>query len=265
MVAEVLEASGKVPFRSDRVRKRRALAAVAAASVVVAVPAHADQIVTHWTMPVIALPEAERPAGPDVFGTVALPVRPQPTSTRWSKVMHASLAQPVLDRMAVQAGSFSLEEDVAFVQSAVNSAIHTDPDAADCSDDGYWAPAEETMARGMGDCFDVAVAKMEALRRLGVPDSDLYLTSGWFRNDTPGKGRESVALLVRIGERFWVLPEHSDRAYESVAGDDSAAFTPVVTYGVGMTWIHGRVVQIAALGDVAGATSTTPAAAGPVH
>lgn len=227
-------------------------------------PALADQVVTRWAMPIISLPVDERPAGPNVFGTVALPVRAKPTSTRWSKVMRASLAQPALDRLTASARTLSPEQGVAFVQAAVNNAIRTNPEITNCSDDGYWAPAQETLARGMGDCFDVAIAKMEALRLLGFQARDLYLTTGWFRGGYVGaKGRESVALMVRVGDRFWLMPEQTERAYESVPGAETAAFTPVVTYGVGMTWVHGKVVQVAALGPAAGGGASV--VAGPVR
>jgi len=248
----VLRAPAQALFRQGRVRNLCA-GAILVATAVAGVPARADEVVTRWAMPAVALPQAERPTGPNVFGTVALPVRAKPTSTRWAKVMHASLDQPVLERIADEARALSPEQDVAFVQSAVNRAIHTGAQFTNCSDDGYWAPAQETLARGVGDCFDVAIAKMEALRRLGIPDRDLYLTTGWFHNGyAGGKGRESVALLVKVGDRFWLLPEQSDRAYESGANGATAAFTPVVTYGVGMTWVHGKVVQVAALATAAG-------------
>ncbi|MBC2667366.1 transglutaminase-like cysteine peptidase [Novosphingobium flavum] len=220
------------------------------------------EVVTRWAMPAIAVPEAVRPVGPNVFGTVALPVRAKPTSTRWAKVMRASLNQPGLDRMMEGAWTLSTEQAIGYVQASVNRTIRNGAQATNCSDDGYWAPAQETLARGLGDCFDVAIAKMEALRRLGIPDRDLYLTTGWFGAGAyaGARGRESVALLVRVGEHFWLLPEHSDRVYESGVG--APQFTPVVTYGVGMTWVHGKVLQIAALTPAPGAAAAPVVATG---
>lgn len=224
-------------------------------------PATAGQVFTHWIMPIIPVPEAERPAGPNVFGTVALPVRPLPPSARWAKLMTASLNQPALDRLTTDARSLAPEQILAFVQVAVNHKIRSKSEITNCSDDGYWAPAQETLARGLGDCFDVAIAKMEALRLIGFRDRDMYLTTGRFRDGSlVGKGRESVGLLVRIGDQFWLLPEHSDRIFESGADASSAEFTPVVTYGVGMTWVHGRVVPIASLGAVMGTVAQETAA-----
>lgn len=220
--------------------------------------AGADTVVTRWVLPPIQIPEAERPVSPSVFGTVALPVRAKPTSTRWAKLMRASLNQPALGRLTSAGHALAPEDNVAYVQVAVNHAIRTNPEITNCSDDGYWAPAQETLARGMGDCFDVAIAKMEALRLLGFPDRDLYLTTGWFGGGSAaGRGRESVALLVRVGERFWLLPEQSDHAYESTAEGEASRFTPVVTYGVGVTWVHGKVMPVSAL---AALTASAPVA-----
>ena len=239
-----------------------AAAAVALGMAVLPLPAHAGEVFTHWQMPIVGLPEAERPTGPSMLGTIALPVRARPTSTRWAKVMNASLDQPVLDRMAREAGGLSLETEIALVQRTINRAIRLDPQITNCTDDGYWAPAQETVARGMGDCFDIAIAKMEMLRRLGVPGRDLYLTTGWFGALPGGRGRESVALLVRLGDRFWLLPENADHAFPIGLGDGEhggSGFTPVVTYGVGMTWVHGRMVPAAALTSVAAAGVVVPA------
>lgn len=217
----------------------------------VGVQAHAADTVTHWIMPDIDIPEADRPQYPSIFGTIALPLSARPTSTRWSKLMQASLAQPALASLTESIRELPPEEQAAFVQVAINQAVHTRPASYDCSDDGYWAPAGETLTRGMGDCFDIAIAKMEALRFLGIPNKDLYLTTGRFLADSEtGKGRESVALLVRIGERFWLMTEQSDQIIEEGNSLDSVIhFSPVLTYGVGMTWLHGRMLELAAVAD----------------
>ena len=40
----------------------------------------------------------------------------------------------------------------------------------------YWATPEEFLGTQQGDCEDFVIAKYFALRKLGVPDSNLYLT-----------------------------------------------------------------------------------------
>lgn len=190
-----------------------------------------------------------------MFGTVAIPIRAKPTSTRWARAMMASLDQPALARLTAGAAALPRQEQAAFVQSAVNRVIGRSPSANDCADDGYWAAASETLARGVGDCIDIALAKMEALRLLGIPQSDLYLTTGYFgagalTGAQVDRGRESAALLVRLDDTFWLMTEQSDRIIEAGRlADSSVRFAPVVTYGVGVTWVHGRLVQAAMLGQ----------------
>lgn len=227
------------------------ISAMLLAMTVISAQAHAAELLTHWTMPIIAVPEADRPYGPNVFGTIALPVRPKPMSTRWAKLMLASLDEPALVRLTADAQKLPSQEQAAFVQSVVNHAVGTNPLSNGCSDSGYWAAAAETLARGMGNCFNIAITKMEALRLLGIPAKDLYLTTGYYRTGLEsGRGHESVALLVRIGEGFWLLPEQSEQIIEAGSPTvSSTEFTPILTYGVGMTWVHGQVVKIASLGN----------------
>jgi len=210
---------------------------VACFAVAVTGPARADEIVPQWMVP-------ERLQGPNVFGTVALPARTLPTSTRWTKLMRASVEQPGLLQFVAGAWDLAPQDQVAFVQSAVNHAVRTSA-FENCSDLGYWRPAQETLARGRGNCFDVAIAKMEALRLLGLRGPDMYLTTGYVRYGLLlGQRRESAALLVRTGESYWLLTDHSDTVIEALGNTtESSGFTPMLTYGMGTTWIHGRLVK----------------------
>lgn len=230
-----------------RMKRGLGLGGVMLATIVLTPEARATAVIPLWAMPAVIVPEAERPDSPNIFGTIALAVRPKPTSTRWSKLMMASLDKDVLGPLTEIARERPREEQVHIIQLAVKQAVRTPPFSYNCSDDGYWAPAGETLVRGIGDCFDIAVAKMEALRYLGIPSKDLYLTTGRFGpGHDAGMGRESVALLVRIGEHFWLMDEQSEQVIEAdhtVAG--FAEFTPVLTYGVGITWVHGQSIQLA--------------------
>lgn len=211
--------------------------------------AQQGQVITQWQAPAIALPETQRPIGPNVFGTVALPIRARSTGTRWTKLMNASLEQPALMNMVEGARGLSAQQQAAYVQTAVNHSIRVGIDRHDCSDDGYWAAASETLTRGLGDCFDIAVAKMEALRLLGFESRNLYLTTGLFRQGD-GRSRGSAALLVHYDGEFWLLPDHSDQLLVSSLSipaeqpaEPSSDFTPYFTYGVGVSWVHGTLVK----------------------
>lgn len=189
--------------------------------------------------PPVATTEAEaarialgRPVEPSVFGTIALPAGTTPTSARWTRLLAANYEYPALSRLIGGAEKLSREQQAAFVQSAVNRATQPGDTSGCRADDGYWATAQETLARGMGDCVDIAVAKVEALRRLGFAAQDLYLTTGRL----PGRGQRA-ALLVRIGNQFWLLDDRSERM---ITAEATGRFDPALTYGVGMTWAHGR-------------------------
>lgn len=165
--------------------------------------------------------------------------------------MLASINQAALARLTERAQGLPPEDQAAFIQTAVNRSIRTGPATYDCSDDGYWAPANETLARGTGDCIDVAITKMEALRFLGFSSSDLYLTTGRFRTGAGADSdRETAALLVRIGERFWLMCEQSGQIIEAdFPQDEVTAFTPIMTYGIRGTWVHGRLMTFASADD----------------
>lgn len=201
-------------------------------------------------MPPIAAPEAERPPQPNVFGTVALPVRARQASTRWTKLMRASLDQPALIRLVAPARGLPPQQQASFVQAAINRSVRSGNWSYDCSDDGYWAAGGETLRRGKGDCMDIVIAKMEALRSLGFADKDLYLTTGYYHPaGRSGRGQGAAALLVRIGEGFWLLPEQSSRLIDAAEGSSrSGEFTPYITYGYGRTWVHGRLMKVAGAG-----------------
>lgn len=227
-------------------RRKQVLAGILLAMTTMFVtPAQADEVITRWTMPPAFLAEAEQPTWPNVFGTVALPVRARQTSTRWTKLMRASLDQPALLRLTSHAQGLTQQQQAAYVQSAVTHALRSRVDSRDCADDGYWAAGGETLARGLGDCFDVAIAKMEALRILGFADKDLYLTTGYFQSRSePTRRRGTAALLVRIGDYFWLLPEGTDPVIEaSQPAGEFIEFSPYITYGLRMTWVHGRKIE----------------------
>jgi predicted transglutaminase-like cysteine proteinase len=232
--------------RSGVMRRSVGLSGLAAAlTVLIGTQAQAGEVYTRWPMPRIAVPEAERPAAPDVFGTVALPVRARQTGTRWTKLMGASLDQPALIRLVEPVRGQDSVHQAAYVQVVVDRAMRSRASAQDCSDDGYWAAGGETLSRGLGDCFDVAIAKMEALRVLGFSHRDLYLTTGYYNSATRhGRGRATAALLVRLDSGFLLLPEGSDPVIAaSHEGDLFGSFKPYITYGYGATWVHGRIVK----------------------
>ena len=96
-------------------------------------------------------------------------------------------------------------------------------DATEWGQHDYWASAAETLQHGAGDMEDRAIVKMQALRSLGFPPRDLYLTMG--RDKVGGP---ITVLLVRLGNRFYII---DDLGGAPVADDVRQGFEPMVTLG----------------------------------
>lgn len=130
--------------------------------------------------------------------------------------------------MIAPAQSLDAASQARFVNAALNRRIEFQPEKGD-----RWATPAETLGRAAGDCEDYAVAKMQALKQLGVPERDLFLTVG---QDTALRQAHAV-LLVRAGSRFWVLDNRSDRLIPDSQFRD---FMPTISFRAdGKSWFHG--------------------------
>lgn len=166
-------------------------------------------------------------AGPDAFGSVALPLEPNRFTQRWRRAA-AGGGPPRLIELISPARRMDRSGQARFVNAALNRQIAFRPDDGD-----RWSTASETMSRAAGDCEDYAIAKMQALRTLGVPDHDLFLTIG---QDLAVRQAHAV-LLVRVGGRFWVLDNRYDRL---IPDDQYRDFMPTLSLRAdGQSWLHG--------------------------
>jgi len=98
----------------------------------------------------------------------------------------------------------------------------------------FWANAGETLRRGTGDSEDIAIVKMQALKAAGFNPKDLYISIG--RHSTRGA---HILLLARTASGFFAL---DDGVQGLQPAGQVARFTPIMTIGQGMSWIHGRRV-----------------------
>lgn len=175
-----------------------------------------------------AVPQGAATSSPNAFGSVALPLGPNRFSERWQRVASAG-GSPQLDRMIAPAQSLDRTSQARFVNAALNRRIEYRPENGD-----RWSTAAETLGRATGDCEDYAVAKMQALKELGVPERDLFLTVG---QDTATREPHAV-LLLRAGGRFLVMDNRSDRLIPDSQFRD---FTPTVSFRAdGKSWFHGK-------------------------
>jgi predicted transglutaminase-like cysteine proteinase len=179
--------------------------------------------------PLQALPSLPDKAAsaPNAFGSVALPLGPNKFSERWRRVASAG-SSARLSEIIAPARALDATRQARFVNAALNHKIEFQPERGD-----RWSTPAETLGSAAGDCEDYAVAKMHALKQLGVNERDLFLTVG---QDTATRQAHAV-LLMRAGNRFWVMDNRSDRLIPDSQFRD---FTPMVSFRAdGKSWLHG--------------------------
>lgn len=181
-----------------------------------------------------------RPSVPNLFGTVAVPARVSRYADGWFRSRQDASSHPGMQRLIAPARTLPKEAQVAYIQQAVTKQIHWVSDATEWGKHDYWASAAQTLDHGAGDMEDRAILKLQALRSLGFPGRDLYLTMG--RDKVGG---QLTVLVVRLGERFYVLDDLGGRP---VPAEYREGFEPFLTFGANTTWLHGRRVHLAAAG-----------------
>lgn len=185
-----------------------------------------------WAIePLSASPAAPRQvaaaSGPNAFGTVTLPAGPNRFSARWKRLASAE-GSPDLSELVSPARSLDAASQARFVNATLNHRIAFRPEKGD-----RWSTPAETLSKAAGDCEDYAVAKMHALKELGVSERDMFVTVG---RDTAVRQAHAV-LLLRIGGRYWVMDNRSDRLIPDSQFRD---FTPMISFRAdGKSWLHG--------------------------
>ena len=186
----------------------------------------------------IVVTGVHRPIAPDLFGTVAVRAGISRYSDGWYRSRMDATRHPLLQRLVAPARGLAREAQIAFVQRAVHERIRWLSDATEWGRHDYWASAAQTLERGAGDMEDRAIVKLQALRALGFPGRDLYLTMG--RDKVGGP---ITVLIVRTGNRTFVL---DDLGGKPIPAERREGFEPVMSFGANATWIHGRRVMAGA-------------------
>ncbi len=196
------------------------------------------------------------PDGASELGTIAIPVETTRFDDRWSRVRRAPSArmmQAQLDRAAVTRGL----NEVATLERVnrwVNRQIVYADDARNYRQRDFWATAEETIARGSGDCEDFAILKMHMLRAAGIDDDRMKLV---LLRDM-AINADHALLLVRSATGWVVLDNLTDGIYD---GRQATAVRPIMSFSGDWRWVHGYGESGVADAMVAAATPKASAAA----
>lgn len=184
-----------------------------------------------------------RPSSPDVFGTVALNAGVTFYDARFRRVAAADARDPLVQRLAAGAANLDPVGKLRLVQQEISQQVRWMHDLDNMGVSDFWANAGETLHRGTGDSEDIAIAKMQVLKAAGFDPKDLYISIG--RHSTRGA---HILLLARTASGWFALDDRDGL----MPASQNRRFTPVMTLGQGMSWIHGRRVgtRVASAGAV---------------
>ena len=172
------------------------------------------------------------PTAPDVFGTAAINAGVTFYDVRFRRVSSTDRAHPLVVALADAVRNLPPEQQLATVQREVKQRVRwaTDLDTMKVAD--LWANAGETLERGAGDSEDIAVVEMQVLKAAGWNARDLYISIG----RELGVGSH-IVMLARAPSGFYMLDDKFDHP---VNASEHGMFTPMLTLGEGMSWVHGR-------------------------
>mgnify|MGYP003575298534 FL=1 len=174
----------------------------------------------------------DRPASPNVFGTVALNAGVTFYDARFRRVSATDARDPMILGLAAHVSGLDPVAKLRRVQTEVNQRVRWTHDLDNMGVADFWANAGETLRRGTGDSEDIAIVKMQVLKAAGFSPKDLYISIG--RHNVRGA---HVVLLARAPGGFYVL---DDTNHDLMTPGQHGRFTPIMTLGQGSSWVHGR-------------------------
>lgn len=169
-------------------------------------------------------------AAPSAFGAVALPAGTTRFDSRWQRVLNTGTASGAWPGLLRPASDAPRLEQLRLVNAALNQRIRYRFDS-DLNGD-RWATAQDTLRASAGDCEDYAIAKLQALRALGVPAGDLFMVIG---HDQLA-GAVHALLVARAGRQAYVL---DNRTSQLVPQQFYRGFHPIIAFGADGVWLYG--------------------------
>jgi predicted transglutaminase-like cysteine proteinase len=144
------------------------------------------------------------------------------------------------------------EERLQAANEAINTLLTyaTDDEVYGVGD--HWATLQESMARGRGDCEDIAIAKMWLLNAAGIDLSSMRLV---VLKDTLRNVDHAVLSVIENGHQY-VL---DNMAWKIGRADWMRGYRPIYALSSGQSWIYGmRVPEAPPLQVAQGAAQQLP-------
>lgn len=111
---------------------------------------------------------------------------------------------------------------VGEINRAINLAIRPVSDLAQHGVEDRWSSPLATLASGAGDCEDYAIAKLVALREVGMPPENLRLVI--LREEN---GEDHAVLAVRVDDQWRML---DNRHFFMLHDTDIKSYRPVFAF-----------------------------------
>lgn len=190
-----------------------------------------------------------------ILGTLSVAIKHSPFDRDWAAVSGRHISARV-KRVLTATGARRSGDEGAKVEAVnrwVNRNIEFGEDRDVYGRADYWAPAAETFRRGIGDCEDFAIAKMELLAALGVTRDKMRLVVA---RDLV-RNADHAVLVVTLADGAVMLDNMTDRLLDARLPND---YRPIMSFSQNAKWVHGYAVQPTQQVRMASAAPVLPAA-----
>ncbi len=173
-----------------------------------------------------------------ILGAQSVRIARTPFDRDWANI-HRRPRSNLIEKALAKSGARSSHDKTKQVQMVnrwVNQNIVFGNDQAVYRRADYWASASETLRRGIGDCEDFAIAKMDMLAALGVARADmrLIIARDLVRN------ADHAVLVVKLDGGSVLLDNVTDRLLNGQMPND---YRPIMSFSQNAKWLHGYGVQ----------------------
>jgi predicted transglutaminase-like cysteine proteinase len=190
-----------------------------------------------------------------ILGSMSIAIARTPFDRKWLAVKARRGSAKVARLLATTGArnSSGLTAQVEAVNRWVNQKIEFGEDRDIYGQADYWAPALETFQRGVGDCEDFAIAKMELLSALGISRDKMRLVVA---RDLV-RNADHAVLVVTLADGAVMLDNMTDRLLDARLAND---YRPIMSFSQNAKWVHGYAVQPTQQVRMASAAPVLPAA-----